>query len=280
MLSSIHRTKALFSPVQGVPKMQVVWLMLVMLLLAVPSMAQQEPQTIPPPGVPPTEQSSPQTAPQSPPPGETTLTLPPGTQLALILTHPVDSKTTHRGDQIYGQTTAPVIQDNQVAIPAGVFVQAKVEKLARHGTRADLMIQSVSLIFPDGYVVNVNGPIEIRSEEGTAWNSPSSGAQAGAIAAPMIGLGLGALIGSAAHTKQTTSLGGMTMTSSTPKGLAIGSTVGLAAGGVVSLVLLARSHHFYMEVGSPMGMVLPRPVKLEEQPAAEGSPNAGVQSNN
>jgi hypothetical protein len=54
----------------------------------------------------------------------------------------------------------------------------------------------------------------------------------------------------------------MTMSTSTPKGLAIGSMVGLAAGSIVSLVLLARSHHFYMATGSELDMVLPQAVTL------------------
>ena len=52
------------------------------------------------------------------------------------------------------------------------------------------------------------------------------------------------------------------MTTSTPKGIAIGSTVGIVACGVVSLVLLARSHHFYMATGSELEMVLPQAVTL------------------
>ncbi|HKW32172.1 MAG TPA: hypothetical protein VJN92_04155 [Candidatus Acidoferrum sp.] len=78
----------------------------------------------------------------------------------------------------------------------------------------------------------------------------------------MIGSGLGTAIGIAAHTTQTTNFAGMTMTSETPKGMAIGSITGLAAGAVVSFVLLARSHHFYVGEGSPLEVTLPRPVTV------------------
>src|ERR1700745_310808 len=37
------------------------------------------------------------------------ITIPAGTRLTLVLTHPVDSRTTHVGDQISAQITAPVI---------------------------------------------------------------------------------------------------------------------------------------------------------------------------
>ena len=67
---------------------------------------------------------------------EAPITIPAGTHLALALSHPVDSHIIHRGDEIFAQTTAPVIVSNQVVIPAGTFVQGKVEKLAAAATVA------------------------------------------------------------------------------------------------------------------------------------------------
>ncbi len=192
------------------------------------------------------------------------ITVPAGTHLALVLNHPVDSHSTHRGNEIFAQTTSPVIVSNQVVIPAGTFVQGRVEKLNRRGSRGEFLMQSVSVVFPNGYVATVNGPLTMESDEGTAWNNPSSAAKAGIIAAPLAGLGIGAAIGAAQHTTQSSTLGGTTLTSSTPKGLAIGSLVGLAAGGAVSLVLLARSHHFYVQEGSPLELSLPQPVILAQ----------------
>jgi hypothetical protein len=145
-----------------------------------------------------------------------------------------------------------------------MFVQGKVEKLTRHGTRAEMVMRSVSIIFPDGHVTNIGGPMTIESEEGTAWINPGTSTKAGVVAAPLVGVGLGAAIGAAAHTTQTTNFAGMTMSTSTPKGIAIGSMVGLAAGSIVSLVLLARSHHFYMATGSELDMALPQAVTLAQ----------------
>jgi len=201
---------------------------------------------------------------QSPAPDQAPITIPAGTHLAMALTHPVDSKTIHRGDEIFAQTTSPVIVSNQVVIPAGTFVQGKVDKLARRGSRGEMLMQSVSVVFPNGYVATIHGPINMESDEGTAWNNPSSATKAGIIAAPLAGLGIGAAIGAAQHTTQSSTLGGTTITSSTPKGLAIGSVVGLAAGGAVALVLLVRSHHFYVQEGSPIEMSLPQPVTLAQ----------------
>src|SRR6266568_836144 len=197
-------------------------------------------------------------------PVPTTETIPAGTRFALVLTHPIFSNTTHRGDEIHAQTTAPIILENHVAIPGGVFLQGKVDKLMRHGTHGEMLMQSVALIFPDGSVTNIAGPLNIESDEGTAWLNPSGRTNTGMVIAPIAGLGLGALIGSAAHTTQSSTLAGTTITSSTPKGIAIGSIVGLAAGGVVSLVLLTHSHQFFVDAGSPMQMTLPQPLTLAQ----------------
>jgi hypothetical protein len=145
----------------------------------------------------------------------TTITIPAGTHLALALTHPVDSHSIHRGDEIFAQTTSPLIVSNKVAIPAGTFVQGKVDKMTRRGTRGELLMQSVSVVFTNGYVATIKGPLSMESDEGTAWSNPSSAEKAGIFAAPLAGLGIGAAIGAAQHTTQSSTLGGTTLTSST-----------------------------------------------------------------
>lgn len=251
-------------------KTKILGLILTVLLLAAASGAQPPPQSPqgqqgpPRTGAPPAEQEPPQLPPQSPAP----VTLPAGTQLALVLTHPIDSKNMHRGDTVFAETTSPVFLDKEVIIPAGAFVQGKVEKLMRQGGRAELLMQTVSVALPDGSVINMKGPLEITSGEGTAWRNPSDGAKAGAVLAPLIGLGLGTAIGAAAHTTQTTTFAGMTMTNPTLKGVSIGGITGLGAGTIVSFVLLARSHHFFVGEGSPLEMTLPRPVTVAGAQAA------------
>jgi len=193
-----------------------------------------------------------------------TETIPSGTRFALVLTNSISSSTMHRGDEVQAQTVAPVALGDHVVIPAGVFVQGKLDKLRRDGSRGVMLMQSASIIFPDGYVARIAEPLTIESDEGTAWLNPSGGAKAGMVIAPLAGLGIGAAIGSAAHTTQSTTLGGTTLTSSTPKGVAIGSLVGLGAGGAVALALVFHSHQFFVEVGSPMEMALPQPLTLTE----------------
>ena len=272
MPSKAHRL-SVHSSARNLRKMQILWPILAILLLALPSGAQQTQRSLqgqqgpPRPDAPPAEQEAPQERAQNPSP----VILPPGTQLALILTHPVDSKTMRRGDTVFAETTAPVFADNLVAIPAGAFVQGKVEKLTRQGNRAKLLMQSVSVALPDGSVVNIKGPLEVASGEGTALRNPSDGAKAGAVLAPLIGMGLGTAIGEAAHTTQTTTFAGMTTTSQTLKGVTIGGITGLAAGTVASFLLVARSHHFSVGEGSPLEMTLPRPVTVGGGQSAEST---------
>jgi hypothetical protein len=197
------------------------------------------------------------------------VTVPASTRLALVLTNPVSTNAMHRGDVVYAQTTAPVIVGDRTVIPAGIFVQGKIEKLTRNGSRAEMLMSSASAVFPNGYIVNVAGPLNVESDEGTAWRNPSTAARTGAIIAPIAGGGLGALIGSTVHTTQSTSLGGTTLTQSTPKGLAIGSMVGLAVGGAVSLAILLNSRRFFVDVGSPMEMTLPQPLTLSANRVAD-----------
>jgi hypothetical protein len=193
----------------------------------------------------------------TPPSTSASITVPAGTAMPLVLAISVQSRMIHRGDGIHAQIAVPITVGSQVAIPAGSFLQGKVDKLRRRGTRAEIQLQSASIIFPDGYIATLPGSLTIESEEGTAWLDAGTGTKVGAIIAPFSGLGIGAAIGSAAHTTQTTSLGGMTSTTNSVKGIGIGSLVGLGIGGVVSLALIAHSHQFYIETGAPLLMTTP-----------------------
>jgi hypothetical protein len=203
-----------------------------------------------------------------------TITIPAGTRFALVLTNPVSSKTMRRGDVVYAQTTAPVTVGDQVLIPPGTFLQGKIDKLTRDGNRAEMAMTSAQVVFPDGYVANIAGPLNVETDEGTAWRNPSDGAKAGAFIAPMAGSGLGALIGSAIHTTQSSTLGGTTITTTTHQGIAIGAGVGAAAGVAVMFAILLHSHGFFVDVGAPMEMTLPQPLSLSESQVTDAEEQA------
>jgi hypothetical protein len=248
------------------------------LLLSVSGFAQQTSPTTPPPDSHNTSQNavaSAQAAPEA-----TTVTVPAGTSIALVLTHPIQSRYIHRGDDIYAQVISPIAAGNQVVIPAGILVEGKVAKLGRNGSRGELYLQSMSITYPDGYVAAISGPITLESDEGYALKDPGNGRGAGLIVGPLAGTGLGALIGHSVAPSQ-----GTTLTSSIPQGCTPGSlgclsssvtgppdkgkdtVIGAAIGGglgfVAGLLLVGTSHHFYLDVGAPVEMVLPHPLTLE-----------------
>jgi hypothetical protein len=246
-----------------------------------------------------TAQDQPQTSPDSQTNAQdsarlqpSTVTTPAGTRIALVLTHPVLSRSIHRGDDIYAQTTSAVTSGNEVVIPPGTLVQGKVDNIARKGGRGELRLQSMSLIFPDGYVAPIAGPETLESDEGYALKDPGQGRMVGMFALPAAGAGLGALIGHFAASSQPT-----TITSSLPPGCtgpppgclsstltgppdrlkstAIGSMVGLVAGGVSGFLLLTSSHNFFLDVGSPVEMVLQQPLSLPQEHVADAVRESG-----
>jgi uncharacterized protein (DUF697 family) len=256
------------------------------LLLAIPSLGQQN-QT-PEPDSQNTSQSSMASA-NSAPAGA--VTVPAGTSIALVLTHPIQSRYIHHGNDIYAQVISAVTAGNQVVIPPGTLVQGKVKKLGHNGSRGEIQLQSLSIIYPDGYVALASGPITLESDQGYALKDPGSGRTAGFIAGPLVGSGVGALIGHSVAPSQ-----GQTITSSIPPGCTpgsfgclsssvtgppdkgkdtvIGSAIGAGVGLAVGLALVGTSHHFFLDVGAPVEMVLPHALTLQGDQVADALSDA------
>lgn len=217
-------------------------------------------------------------------PNPVTETIPAGTRFALVLTHPIQSRYIHRGDDIYAQMTAPITLGNEVVIPPGALVDGIVDKLQRRNGRGELYLQSMSITFPDGYVVPVSGPALLETVQGYALTDPGSARIVGMFALPAAGAGLGALIGHSVGQPQSevaTSLppgciGGAPFCTSTTmpifgtkgRDAIIGAGIGSAIGAAGSLILLVGSHHFFLDVGSPVDMVLRQPLSLDQNQVA------------
>jgi len=254
------------------------------LLLAISSLAQETP--------PPTPQPDSQTASPDalssakPAPASTTVTVPAGSRIALVLTQPIQTRRLHRGDDIYAQIVSPVTAGNEVVIPPGTFVQGKIDKLEHHGGRGELRLQSMSITFPDGYTAPVAGPLTLESPDGYALKDPGNGRAIGVFALPAAGTGVGALIGHFAANSQPNTLtsslppgcsgpppgclsSSVTAPGSTAKGTIIGAAVGGAVGAVASITLLFNTHNFFLDVGSPIEMLLQHPLTLEQDQVAE-----------
>ncbi len=208
------------------------------------------------------------------------LTIPAGTRIALALTHPVRSRSIHRGDDVYAQVTAPVTVGDTLAIPPGAYIEGRVDKLEQKRGRGELHLQSMSITFPNGYVVPVAGPVTMTSADGYLLKDPGESGATASFLLPLGGSGLGALIGHAAESSKerviTSTLppgctgqppfcvtSSMTVPPARGKATVIGSAVGGFAGLIASFAVLAASRHFFLEVGTPVAMDLAAPVALD-----------------
>src|SRR5579864_7577674 len=91
-------------------------------------------------------------APSSPPPS---ITVAPGTTIALTLLNPIRSRTTKPGDAVRAVVAFPVTVGTQVAIPAGTYAQGTVTAVASHGSHGQpprVTIHFTNLLFANGYL--------------------------------------------------------------------------------------------------------------------------------
>jgi hypothetical protein len=199
----------------------------------------------------------------SPPaPAKKTYTIPAGTKVLLQLRSAVNTKSAKPGDGVYLASTFPVVVGNRVMIPAGVYVQGVVDRVARAGRvkgRAQLDLHFSSIIFPNGTVVEIPGVINslpgskdrvVKGDEGTVEQDSNKGRDvARAAEIGLEGAGIGTIGGAA--------------TGHPLEGAAIGGLGGVAVGTMVAL--FTRGDDINIESGTPVEMVLQRPLILEEE---------------
>lgn len=214
-------------------------------------------------------------APTTPPaaavaPQQKTYTVPTGTKILLQLRSSVNTKSAKPGDGVYLSSAFPVVVGNRVMIPAGVFVQGMVDRVVRAGHvkgRAQLDMHFTSIIFPNGTVVEIPGVVsglpgaskqDVKNGEGTIEQDKDKTRNAGKTAE--IAIPTGGTVGSIAGLGSGHPLAG---------GIG-GIGAGLAAVGLVSL--FTRGADVNIEAGSQVEMILQRPLILQDENLAEGTP--------
>ena len=231
------------------------------------AMHAQAPQPNPSPNTPtePSGQPAPQAAaPQAPAspaqqdavqPKPAKVMVPSGTRLPLVLHNGISTRSAKPGDPVYLETLFPIIEEGHVVIPAGSYVGGEITEAKRPGRvkgRAELMIKLNTLIFPNGYMVNLNaipsntdsGGGETVNDEGKIKGDSSKGQDVDTvIQTTSIGAGIG---GIAARSG---------------KGAGIGAGVGAAAG--IIGVLLSRGPEAELPRGSTLDVILNRPIYLD-----------------
>jgi len=187
-------------------------------------------------------------------PGQPTFILPPGTKLPLGLLRPLKLKA---GRDIYLQITFPVTVGNQMVIPPGTYIQGVVEKVIRKDRRRERLecaVRSANMIFLNGYTVPITGTVNIATTNAALQAPPhrNSNGQPAAAMAAVGGVAPPALpplpplpdIGKTARTTM----------------IAIGAVGAVAV--TTAIVLAARSDP-YVEVGTPLEIILPAPLFLD-----------------
>ncbi|HEY1161002.1 MAG TPA: hypothetical protein VGE83_10250, partial [Terracidiphilus sp.] len=152
-----------------------------------------------------------------------TLTIPAGTRVQLSLKQAISTKTAKDGDPVYAETAFPYVVNDRVVIPAGTYIQGRIERAQRGGHvkgRAEVLIHFTSMIYPNGYTVMLGGSVEntpgaektsMKDSEGTirqdsdagkkakeAAGGATTGAVIGAVTAGGKGAGIGAGAGGVA----------------------------------------------------------------------------------
>lgn len=209
-----------------------------------------------------TSQTSPSAAKQ--------ITVPVGTEVLLQLKSVIDTKSSKVGDGVYCQTTFPVVADNTVVIPAGAYVKGEISRLQRAGRihgRAEVLFHFTTIIFPNGYTVELPGTLhgdagtnkaKVADDEGTVRSDGHDKLKKLPEA-----VGKGATYGT---------VGGV-IASGNLTGLRVGGGIGAAIG--LASVLATRGPDVRIEPGATLAMVLQRPLIMDVNSGAAPS-EAGV----
>lgn len=190
----------------------------------------------------------------APKPGST-VEVPIGTSLPLVLHNGISTHSAKVGDPVYFETLFPIMIAGRVAIPAGSYVSGEVTETKRAGRvkgRAELMIKLNTLILTNGYMVNLNavprsagtGGGEKVDNEGKVVGDSNKAGDVGTVAkTTAAGAGIGGLATRGAQ------------------GVGIGAGVGAAAG--LMAVLLTRGPDAELPRGTTVDVTLNRPILLD-----------------
>jgi hypothetical protein len=194
-------------------------------------------------------------APAAPRPASTgqTILVPNGTRVGVVLENGISTATAKPGDSVYFRTSFPITINNKVIIPVGSYLRGEILESKRPGRvkgRGELRIKLNTLVFPNGYTVDMNA--EPHSADGGQVKTDPEGKMTGPG-------GKGKDVGTVATTTATGA--GIGAIAAGPKGAGIGAGVGAAAGLVG--VLLTRGPEAQLPRGSSMDLMLERDLFLD-----------------
>jgi hypothetical protein len=185
-----------------------------------------------------------------------TVTIPAGTRVLMVLMSPLHTTSGTAGSGIYLETIYPIIQGNRIVIPAHTQVQGTVESDRRPGhveRTSEFRFRFTTFIFPNNYVAPIQGALQSIPGARNIRTVDKSGTletvdQAEKVITPgAAGAVSGAIIGSVNHI-------GI--------GLLPGAGLGAALG--IGAVLLKRGDEISLAQGTNVEMILQSPLSLEQ----------------
>jgi hypothetical protein len=137
------------------------------------------------------------------------ITVPAGTTVLLHLRSPISTKSARVGDAVYCETEFPITQDNTMVIPSHTYVKGQISRVERPGRvkgRAELQLHFNTLIFPDGYTIQLPAGLQNTpgaedhgmspDQEGTVKANGQKAKDAGTVATTAgTGAAIGAVVG-------------------------------------------------------------------------------------
>lgn len=200
--------------------------------------------------------------PTLPPPQNTSasgLVIPRGTRVLMALTSPLHSTSGNVGSGVYMEVIAPVVQQDQVVVPAHTYVQGTVEGSRRPGhfnRSSEFRFRFSAMIFPNNSVLAIDGilqsipgakTVRARGDEGTLRTVDQTEKLLFPAAAGAVG---GAIIGSVARF-----------------GIGTFAGAGLGAGIGMGDVLLQRGDDIDLPTGTRIEMVLRSDIMISPEQA-------------
>src|SRR4029077_10658096 len=87
------------------------------------------------------------------------VTLPAGTRFSVVLENGISTRSAKPGDSLYFRTSFPVTEGNPIIVPVGSYMRGELTEAKRPGRikgRGEFRMKLNSLIFPNGYTVDLN----------------------------------------------------------------------------------------------------------------------------
>ena len=182
------------------------------------------------------------------------IAIPAGTRVGVVLENGLSTRSAKPGDSVYLRTSFPITQNNHIVVPVGSYLRGELAEAKRPGRikgRGEFRMKLNTLIFPNGYTVDLNaaprsadsGGKETMDSEGKVTGPGGKGKDAGTIAEGTVtGAGIGAIASGA-------------------KGAGIGAGIGALAG--LGAVLLTRGPEAELRRGSTLDIVLEHELMLD-----------------